>query len=205
MFHAKVLPHCLVAVALGLMLLGLVAASAQNQESADPLETAPLTLASRKAALEEKLVGCWNLMLYESREQVIDPRSVTGFLTFQDGYATNWWQARVVKQQLFGNTLEQAVQSQVLRYRISDFLELETAPVHSVDNLTGEFRVGGPLEPAAYDIVIEDEELILTKIDGTRMTYRKVASRFPERAIERLDETRGGRIPMPRNPLEGRR
>lgn len=203
------------ALACGLGLVGIASAGAlqrgdlpPGQAGADPLGAAAAPVRTEQERLEEGLLGCWNLMLYEAPDQRIDPRQVSGFLTFQDGYSTIWWRSnRVVPGLIVGSEVQELVQSEVRHYRVSEFLTLQTAPVHRVDTLTGQLRVGGAMEPTEYTVELEEDlELVLTKLDGTRMTFRKIASeRFPRWATDRLDETRGGLVPMPPNPRNRRR
>lgn len=148
--------------------------------------------------LVKRLLGCWTLKDYVGRDTSIAPKSVQAFLTFQDGFSTIWWSARKFETSYLGSQEEaQLVQSEVRRFRISEFGDLQMAPLHTVENLAGPLALNARRQPIEYTLEFDEEtkELILSRGDGSRMTFAKSAAlRFPQAAIDRLTETRGGRV-----------
>ncbi|MEM7307093.1 MAG: hypothetical protein AAF682_10510 [Planctomycetota bacterium] len=195
------LAPCLLALPLGALYLqeeGDDPFGGGEQEDVKPATgTLARTFADERERLTEEIEGVWMVSSYEPAGRIIDQSNFQGFAMFQDGYLTLISQARSFGAELLGDGLSLFVQGGAYRYRVDDFLSLQTAAIMGFSNFANEdqMQFEEPGFPGEYRVEINESSttLALIKQDSTviRMV-RLTQTEFPDQAAQYLDLTRGG-------------
>jgi hypothetical protein len=149
-----------------------------------------------RARVEEALEGAWLLLRYDPPDALFDPTNVQGVALFHDGYLSLNVMAQTFQREFLGDGRQLFVQGGAHRFRIDEFLRLQTAAVMSFHNFDDEDLI--QLEPSGspreYDVKLDEggKSMTLTKSDGTVLTWSKLgSSEFPPDSIEALNRVRG--------------
>lgn len=148
--------------------------------------------------LEEAVQGTWMLQQYNPAEAVFDPENVRGVAIFREGFLSVTIMAQTFRPEFLGDGGQLWVQGGSYRYRISEFLELQTATIVGFDNYEDVDEMEVELEGAAreyrLDVEADGATLRMTAENGAELIWSRLTeSALPEETIDVLDATRGGR------------
>ncbi len=196
-FAPRTLVSALLLVPFGLA--GLALARQEPPAEASPRPTSPGLQGlgtSERTRVEEALEGAWLLLRYDPPDALFDPTNVQGVALFHDGYLSLNVMAQTFQREFLGDGRQLFVQGGAHRFRIDEFLRLQTAAVMSFHNFDDEDLI--QLEPSGspreYDLKLDEGggSMTMTKSDGSVLTWSKLGtSEFPPDSIEALNRVRG--------------
>jgi hypothetical protein len=176
--------------------LALASSPVRPQEAPPQAGMAPRTAFAKgeAARIAEEIQGAWMLLEYQHATDVMNQQNVRGSAMFHDGFMTLILQVRQHAQTGWGIVPEFFVQSGMHRYRIDEFLRLQTSSVLGFvgDNVGGGgFTFDEDGLAREHRMTLRDDRLTLYHDDGGWMLFARVnAGQFPLEAIEELDRTR---------------
>jgi hypothetical protein len=192
--------HVLVPLALLLALPLLPQEPAPGGDPA-PEEEAPRSgfdafFADERARIEKEIEGTWVLQEFQPADFLFDAENIRGVAMFRDGYLSLNIMAQTFVPEFLGDGGQLWVQGGAHRYRISEFLELQTAVVFAFQNLSDdeELVVEASGTPREYrvDIDAEGATLTMTNTDGARLVWSRMApTEFPVGSLDALEQLRG--------------
>ena len=161
---------------------------AEGPVSAEPDEPPPDAW-----QLDEKwtgLLGAWQMMSFEHSTEIVDPNSIRGYLTFQEGFM-----AMVIHKASVNATPQPLGQAGIYRWQMTPGGVLQTATMMGHSNFGEEdFEWEPPNVPREFRIALDKDDLVLTRPDLSRLIFRRVRpGAFPQVALERIKEQRGDR------------
>jgi hypothetical protein len=171
----------------------------------DPVETPPApavkpglgaVAAEKRARIEQGLEGAWLLVRYDPADALFDARNVQGVAIFQEGYLSLNIMAQTFQSEFFGDGFQLFIQGGAHRYRVDDFLRLQTAAIFSFHNFDDDedLETEASGSPREYEIELDEtgRTLSLTKSDGAVLLWNKLAETpFPSESSDALDRVRG--------------
>lgn len=143
--------------------------------------------------LDEKwtgLFGAWQMMSFEHSTEIVDPNSIRGYLTFQEGFM-----AMVIHKASVSAEPQPLGQAGIYRWQMTPGGVLQTATMMGHSNFGEEdFEWEPPNVPREFRIALDKDDLVLTRPDLSRLIFRRVRpGAFPQVALERIKEQRGDR------------
>lgn len=151
---------------------------------------------SERERIEELIDGTWILQAYQPQEFLFDSENIQGLAIFRDGYMSVNMIAQTFVPEFLGDGGQLYVQGGTHRYRISEFLELQTATMIGFSNFQDVEDVA--LEPSGFpreyriDIDEAGVELRMTGQDETVLIWSRLTeTEFPAGSLEALDMFRG--------------
>jgi hypothetical protein len=171
----------------------------------DPVETPPAaqekpSLAAFKAEkrerIEKGLEGVWMLLTYDPPNTMFDAHDVQGVAMFHEGYLSLNVMAQTFQREFLGDGVQLFIQGGAHRYRVDEFLRLQTAAIMSFHNFDDdeEIEVETSGSPREYEVELDEDgkTLTLTKSDGAVLKWTKLGeTEFPADSADALDRVRG--------------
>jgi hypothetical protein len=171
----------------------------------DPVETPPAAqqkpgIASftedKRARIEQALEGVWMLVRYDPADLLFDARNMQGVAMFHEGYLSLNVMAQTFQREFLGDGVQLYIQGGAHRYRVNEFLRLQTAAIIAFHNFDDDedIEVEASGSPREYEIELDEEgkTLTLTKSDGAVLTWSKLGeTEFPAESADALDRVRG--------------
>ena len=177
----------------------LIPAARLVQEDAQDAEDPPPVLGlhqGERERLEQAIEGTWLLQRFDPADVVVNPANVQGMAIFREGFLSLNVMAQSFAPEFLGDGLQLFVQGGGHRYRINEYLELQTAAVLGFQNFDHEdlMTVETAGTPREYRLEIDQDgaTMRMTRPDGTMLTWSRLTeSAFPTASSDYLDRTRG--------------
>lgn len=179
----------------------LVVSSGRTQEEEDnpylpKPAISPLTQEEQEAAkLEESMQGAWTLTRYINPKSIVTQENVRGFALIYDGFMTINFQALADPGGIVLGEQQYVVQSTAFLYRLLGTNTLQVSGISGFTNDNEDFVIEFQSSrlPREYSVILTTDRLQLTRGSGVGFEFRRtLRTEFPQAAIDRLQQQRGG-------------
>lgn len=161
----------------------------QDEAVAPQAETKPVDPNAWQLAEKwEGLLGAWQLMQFDPATTSIPPESVRGTMIIQEGFMS-----LVIHAYSFEEEDEPMGQAGIHRWHVTEEDVLQTANSIGHSNMGQDFAWEPVNIPREFRMVLDENNLVLTRPDNSRLVFRRMAPmKYPAAATARIQAMRAG-------------